>query len=950
MIVTTQLHGIMNTRTQSSALRSVLAIALLVLGTGLHAQVLIGTDGGTTVLPSNTISWSVGEPIIGTAATTNGAMTQGYQQPTGKLIYYSRATGNVSDPIWSRTPTGPAGPANFIPRASMVVQAGHVVTNTATVDLRDVLVEGSGNLQLTPGSFFNIHGRNATFIGVLYGSDNSVMALVSNKVVVFTAMSKPNLWDLHVTTPQGTTASGDVDIRGTLQLNEGNFNATTATFALRSFAATTGRLGPVPPEASYTGNLKVERYIPGGATNWRLLGSPIGNQTIQHWKDDFYTAGFPGSHYPSFDSPVGSGILWPSIRWYNETNIGSGPSDGLVGVSSTSQPLVRGQGFAAWCGDLLGGTAPFVIDVINGTPHVATAPIALPMTWTNTGNPEVDGWNLVSNPVPSAIAFDRVSRGTDVEDYVTFYNPANGNSSVYDLSMGFGTNGASNTIQSSQGFYLKANGPDAVTTVEESDKINDNSGGIFGGDQVVVHPMVRLKIRSTLNAYSDETVVVFHTGTPAQDGDDVLKYVFALPQAPQIATLSTNSKAMAINAYGPHENGMNVPVTVNAGVTGTYTIDVTEVGIPGFSCVALEDLITGTITPLNGALSYDFSLNADANPDAPRFRLRTVVPEAAFIAPTTVEVNTPIVFDNTSADGISYTWDFGDGNTSTAQAPTHTYTIGGSFEVSLTATTGNCSSITTRTVEVSSPALPLRAKVMLQGAYDAISGLMRDDLRLEGLLPIVEPYTALGYTLDNSGANTSPAALAHIGNDAYVDWVMVELRSSDDPTMVVSTLVALVQRDGDVVGTDGTSPVFFPQAPSTYHIVIRHRNHLGVMTRTPVLMTTSNTTLDFTLPGSSTYGTDACALLGGTPAKQGLWAGDVTSDGTIKYTGSMNDRDPILQSIGGAVPTNTITGYHTSDVNMDGNVKYTGTANDRDIILQNIGGIIPTNIRVEQVP
>ncbi|MBK9513531.1 MAG: hypothetical protein IPO05_07860 [Flavobacteriales bacterium] len=166
----------MNTRKQPSALRSVLAIALLVLGTGLHAQVLIGTDGGTTVLPSNTISWSVGEPIIGTAATTNGAMTQGYQQPTGKLIYYSRATGNVNDPIWSRTPTGPAGPANFIPRASMVVQAGHVVTNTATVELRDVLVEDGGNLQLAPGSFFNIHGRNATFIGVLYGSDNSVMA------------------------------------------------------------------------------------------------------------------------------------------------------------------------------------------------------------------------------------------------------------------------------------------------------------------------------------------------------------------------------------------------------------------------------------------------------------------------------------------------------------------------------------------------------------------------------------------------------------------------------------------------------------------------------------------------------------------------------------------------------------------------------------------------------
>jgi hypothetical protein len=99
----------------------------------------------------------------------------------------------------------------------------------------------------------------------------------------------------------------------------------------------------------------------------------------------------------------------------------------LVGVSSNTQALLRGQGFAAWCGDNLGGTAPFVIDVFNGAPHIATAPITLPMSWTNTGNPTVDGWNLVSNPVPSAIAFDQIARGADVQDYVTFYNPANGN-------------------------------------------------------------------------------------------------------------------------------------------------------------------------------------------------------------------------------------------------------------------------------------------------------------------------------------------------------------------------------------------------------------------------------------------------------------------------------------------------------------------------------------------
>jgi hypothetical protein len=37
-------------------------------------------------------------------------------------------------------------------------------------------------------------------------------------------------------------------------------------------------------------------------------------------------------------------------------------------------------------------------------------------------------------------------------------------------------------------------------------------------------------------------------------------------------------------------------------------------------------------------------------------------------------------------------------------------------------------------------------------------------------------------------------------------------------------------------------------------------------------------------------------------------------------------------------------------VNLDGAVKYVGPNNDRDIILQTIGGTVPTAVRVEQVP
>lgn len=35
---------------------------------------------------------------------------------------------------------------------------------------------------------------------------------------------------------------------------------------------------------------------------------------------------------------------------------------------------------------------------------------------------------------------------------------------------------------------------------------------------------------------------------------------------------------------------------------------------------------------------------------------------------------------------------------------------------------------------------------------------------------------------------------------------------------------------------------------------------------------------------------------------------------------------------------------------MDGVTKYTGTANDRDPILINVGGTVPTATRAEQIP
>ncbi len=243
----------------------------------------------------------------------------------------------------------------------------------------------------------------------------------------------------------------------------------------------------------------------------------------------------------------------------------------------------------------------------------------------------------------------------------------------------------------------------------------------------------------------------------------------------------------------------------------------------------------------------------------------------------------------------------------------------------------------------------LDPSVLLDGPLNSTTLIMNDDLRVNGTIPLTEPYTALGYAQAGGGGGetTNATVLSTIGNNAIVDWVRLELRSATEPSVIVATRQALVQRDGGIVKANGTASVEFGVGPGNYFVVVRHRNHLGVMTASPVALTTTAMVVDLTAAVTSTYGSEARKTVGG---KQALWSGNVMVDDRLRYTGLSNDRDPILSAIGGTVPTNTATGYRVEDVNLDGSVRYTGTANDRDPILSNIGGVTPTNMRLEQLP
>ncbi|HEV7349826.1 Ig-like domain-containing protein [Telluribacter sp.] len=279
------------------------------------------------------------------------------------------------------------------------------------------------------------------------------------------------------------------------------------------------------------------------------------------------------------------------------------------------------------------------------------------------------------------------------------------------------------------------------------------------------------------------------------------------------------------------------------------------------------------------------------------------------------------------------------------------------------------------TIKPVNDTLRLAAKVYLQGAlYGVTEGaLMRDDLRVKNLLPLASPYAAWNPAQGLGDAAESVPSVAVFdaadeGND-IVDWVFVELRNADDSTVVVVSRSALLQRDGDIVAVDGTSPVEFVMTKeASYYVTIKHRNHLAVMSAEAIAFTATPATVDFRQAGTPTFVKEKSNAIHQSQVDvlqgKAMWAGNSNSDGKVGFQGTGNDVETISTQVMGAqttpdlqFPNYVLKGYHTGDVNMNGEVIFQGTSNDIEFIYQNIiknhpGNVLKENnfILQEQLP
>ncbi len=237
--------------------------------------------------------------------------------------------------------------------------------------------------------------------------------------------------------------------------------------------------------------------------------------------------------------------------------------------------------------------------------------------------------------------------------------------------------------------------------------------------------------------------------------------------------------------------------------------------------------------------------------------------------------------------------------------------------------------------------------VFLQGALLNNGGgnLMRDDLRAS-LLPTTSPYSD-GLTCAASVFNNGGTSGAGATSDNIVDWVLVELRDANDNEVIEASQSALLQRDGNVVGVDGISPLEFNIPSKSYYVAVRHRNHLGIITANTIALSSGSAVVDFTdVNNQITFGTDAQTTFGLPSGVVAMWAGDANQDGRINYLGALSDtpsirsqvfNDPNNSVFGGPpIATYQSSGYVATDLNLDGLTIFSGSNTDVLIVRDNI--------------
>ena len=551
-----------------------------------------GLNVGSAPINVPTVCWNrcidCGATNVWTG-TANTDYTNGANWTAGVLVTGATADVQIN---------GGANALN-VPAATSVIFRNVTYNNNPTINL------GSGST-LTAGGTYTGSGS----------VNGGTVALTSGAPV--TIAGTQNVNSLSVSTP--TTITGSVGVSDLVTLTSGSSSITVnpgASLRLKSSAAGTAKIGPVPVGGSITGNVTLERYV-GGNAGWYFVGVPFSGTTLA----DLSEAGVRVSpknnaniyfcdetDTASLRIPAGTGPYIERFGWKVPSSLAN-----LVnaGGKPTGYRLYLNPFF-------MGGSRKLVT---TGVPFVGDKTV--PVTFTPVGGFAGGGWNFISNPYACEIDWNAVATENAAAPIGNVYSVWNGTNANYASYSGLGVsvNGGSRYIASSQGFFVRSIAAGSVVFKESHKNTANGTTFVRTGDLDNL-----LNVRITQGTNFDEASVLFYNdgaiGRDRFDADNLGGSAVDVSMVP-VAGLE-----LAINIMPRFDTRFEIPLNLTVSTTGVANATFTGMGsFTAGARIYLRDNFLGTLTDITTTSSVDFTVTSNpASSGSSRFAL-VFVPNA----------------------------------------------------------------------------------------------------------------------------------------------------------------------------------------------------------------------------------------------------------------------------------------------------------------------------------
>jgi hypothetical protein len=463
----------------------------------------------------------------------------------------------------------------------------------------------------------NLIMRNGAILTIQSGKEINVKANLSSisPGATFTGPGKVNMNGTVAQSISGATSinnltinnaagvsmpSGLISVRGIVSTISGSLNSNGNLKLVSDVAGTAIISGVAPSTGSVTGNVQVNRYMPG-PSGYRYVSSPITQAT--------------GLTTADFDVTLvgANGLLWnpltsiptpfPNCWYYDETQLNTYAQYGWT--SATPGAIQTGRGYALIAPP---NHTASLVGPVNNASVSATTPI------TKTGTQNGAGVNLLGNPYPSPISWNafRALNGTsEIAAVVKRYATIGTYSGQYvDWNGTVGTPGSvGDGIALGQAFFVtKINAGSLPVNYDNTIRIDNTSTTFYEAEEPQISSLLRMQLIG--GAGADEFVLYFDpSATDNYDVNyDAIKFLSETAGIPNIYT-NIDSLKVSINVLNALNQDMVIPMGIVAKTAGNYQVNVLEqASFAPTSMLYLEDRTLGIWSDLRSNNQYNVSL------------------------------------------------------------------------------------------------------------------------------------------------------------------------------------------------------------------------------------------------------------------------------------------------------------------------------------------------------